>query len=349
MNEINVSVNGRYIFFEGVIYDTLNDISFNEKQCGTNFWLNFIKENSIFCNLNEKMDTFSLNKMLRSVLYEISNRINTSKKYDLLCEFEKKYGSNLILEINNSLNFGRRLSESWDFIIKKVNEYGLIKEANDASSFDNWVKTKGSKFIEGLREKLFSVVGFGVQTVLSFTGVGTLGITAVYGALLTYDVYMAINGQANWFNIIFDIIGLIPGMSRISSKIFKSASSSAKSASSIEGVVSEISKTKFGPQFLKILNKVGSVSSTIIKAIGDGISWLSRKLGIKYLFDISKKIISFLNNVITKITDAAAKFSQGKAVLGAKWGSAQNVGHALAKGAKDVGIGYGLTKGLEKI
>lgn len=349
MNELSISFDNKYIFFEGKVFDVEKDVAYEESKCDALFWVNFIKENSIFSALNEKMDNLSLNKILRSVLYEVSDRINSSKKYDLMCEFEKKFGSSLILEMNDENRFAKRLLESWDYIIHKIETYGLIYEANDAKSFDNWVRTKGKAFIEGLRNKMFSSVGFGVQTVLSFTGFGTLALTTAYGALLAYDTYMAINGQPNWFNILFDIIGMMPGMSRFASKLFKSASSSAKSASSIQGVIEAIAKSKFGKTFINVLKGIGSVLSKILEAIGNGIAWLSKKMGLTYLYNVSKNIISFVNNIANKIVEAIGKFSQGKAVIGAKWGSAQNVGHALAKGAKDVGIGYGLTKGLEKI
>ena len=344
MNELMVSFDDKHIFLEGKIYDVEKNTTFDQKGIDPLFWLNFIKENSVFSALNNRMDNLSLNKMLRGVLYEVSERINTTKQYDLMCEFEKKFGSGLILEMNNHENFAHKLSQSWDFIINKVEYYGLVLEANDVSAFDNWIQTKGKNFIEGLREKMFSVVGFGVQTFLSFTGWGSLAVTTAYGALLAYDTYMAINGNPDWFNIVFDIIGLIPGVSRIASKLFKSAPSAARSASSVEGVVTEMGKTKFGAQFFGILGKVGSAASKIIKILGDGAAWLSKKIGLTYLYNIISKLTSFVTGTITKMTNAAAKFSQGKAVLGAKWGSAQNVGHALAQGSKDIGIGYGISR-----
>ena len=342
-----VSFDDKHIFLDGKIYDVEKNITFDEKGLGPLFWLNFIKENSVFSALNNRMDNLSLNKMLRGILYEVSDRINTTKQYDLMCEFEKKFGSGLILEMNNAENFAHKLSQSWDFIINKIEYYGLVREANDASTFNNWVQTKGKNFIEGLREKMMSVVGMGVQTFLSFTGWGSLAVSTAYGALLAYDTYMAINGNTNWFNIIFDIIGLIPGVSRIASKAFKSAPAAAKSASSVEGVLTEVAKTKLGAQLVKGLGKVSSVASPIVKRLGEGVAWIAKKFGSTYLYNVISKLTSFVTGVITKIKNAATKFAQQNAVLSKKWGSAQNVGHALAKSGKDIGYGYGFTKGLD--
>jgi len=349
MNELSISFDNKYIFFEGKVFDVEKDVACEESKCDSLFWINFIKENSIFSAMNEKIDNLSLNKILRSVLYKVSDRINTSKKYDLMCEFEKKFGSALILEINDGNHFAKRLSESWDYIIHKIETYGLIYEANDAKSFDNWVKTKGKAFIEGLRDKMFSVAGIGIQAVLSFTGWGNLAVTTAWGALLAYDTYMAMNGQPNWFYIIIDVIGMIPGVSKLAGGIFKSVGSSAKAASSIDGAIGAISSTKNGAAIMKTLSGIGKILSKILGWLKDGISWLAKKLGLTYILTKAGQIIGFISRIITKITETAAKYSQGKAVIGAKWGTAQNVGHALAKGGTEAGIAYGITKGLNKI
>lgn len=349
MNELSISFDNKYIFFEGKVFDVEKDVAYDENKCDSLFWINFIKQNSIFSALNERMDNFSLNKILRSVLYEVSDRINTTKKYDLMCEFEKKFGSSLILEMYNGNDFAEKLSESWDYIIHKIEAYGLIYEASDAKSFDNWIQTKGKTFIEGLRGKMFSAVGIGVQAVLSFTGWGNLAVTTAWGALLAYDTYMAMNGQPNWFYIIIDVIGMIPGVSKLAGGIFKSVGSSAKAAASIDGAIGAISTTKNGAKIMKVIGGIGNVLSKILGWVKDGISWLAKKLGLTYILTKAGQIISFISRIITKISETAAKYSQGKAVIGAKWGTAQNVGHALAKGGTEAGIAYGITKGLSKI
>lgn len=347
MKDINISFNGQYVFLEGNVYDTLNNIGFTEKECDVNFWLKFIKENSIFSNLNERMDTFSLNKMLRSVLYEISDRINSSNKYDLLCEFEKKCGSNLILEINNSLSFGKKLSEGWDFIIEKANEYGLIKEADDASGFNKWIETAGKTLIEKLRDAMFSPIGIGVQVALTAAtgGLGAGIVSASWGVLLAYDIYMAIEGQPNWFNITFDILGMIPGITAVAKNLFRTLGTSAKAASSVEEVVGAIAQTKDSGKVMKVLGGLGKFLSFIFGKLKDGVSWIARKTGLTFLTKMSGKIFSYIQNLVGRFTNAVAKFSEGKAIIGAKLGGkAQNVGHALAKGGVETGTAYGIGK-----
>ncbi len=344
---LNISFDGKFIFCGDKVLSTqTNELVEN---VDTHFWLSFLKENSIFCFENNAGDFGKLNKLLREVSYALSDKMQRLNGYDFIYEFEKKFVPKLISESYESVNFVKNLSNAWDFIIEKYENFGFVNEQKDAASFDQWIQTKGKDFIESLRNKMFSTVGFGVQTFLSFTGWGNLAVTSAYGALLAYDIYMAIKGTPNSFNILFDIIGMIPGVSKVASKLFKAAPSSAKTASSVEEVVGEMVKTKQGGALFSILGKIGSLASKLIKWLGDGAAWLANKIGLTYIYNILKKLVSFLVETIKKINNASAKFSRDKAIIGSKWGSAENVGHALYKGGVEAGKVYGITKGIEYI
>lgn len=334
---LNISFDGKFIFCGDKVLSTqTNELVEN---VDTHFWLSFLKENSIFCFENNAGDFGKLNKLLREVSYALSDKMQRLNGYDFIYEFEKKFVPKLISESYESVNFVKNLSNAWDFIIEKYENFGFVNEQKDASSFDQWIQTKGKDFIESLRNKLFSALGVGLQTFLSFTGFGQIAVTTVWGVLLAYDVYMQINGSNNWVNIIIDLLSFLPGASGLVSKIFRGSGKAIQSAGSLEGALTNISQSPYGAKFVKLLGSFSGWASKILNHVKEGILWLSKKFGLTYLYQITGKLFSFINGTLNKI-------SAWRKVMGAKWGSAENVGQALASSAKSAGITAGVMGGL---
>jgi len=285
-----------------------------------------------------------MNRLVREISYVLSEKMEGATKNNFIYEFEKKFVSPLILETKDL--FGKTLYGAWNFMIEKADVNKLIFEAESKSEFDKWLQTKGSSFIENMREKMFSIVGIGIQTFLSFTGWGQIGVTTAWGVLLAYDAYKAIKGDPNYFNLIIDLVSFLPGVSGIVSKFVKSASSTVKSATTIEGVISGIAQSKLGQSIVKALGGISSVAKFAFNAIKNAVEWLSKKFGLTYLYQIVSKIFGFINNILNKIVEAAGKYSQGKKVIGAKWGTADNVGQAAARAGKEMAVSAGIVAGL---
>lgn len=340
-----ISFDENYAFADGNVIDFNRKISLKENECDAIFWLNFIKENSVFSALNNRIDSLELNKTLRNVVYEVSDRMNTFKHHDFIYEFEKKFGTNLIVEMQNPESFADRLSNAWDFVISKIEKHGLIYEAETASGFEAWLKGKGGQMIESFRDKLFSIGGIAAQAFLSFTGFGQVATSTAFSALLAYDIYLNMNGHNNWLHIVFDVLGLLPGISAMASRVFRSVK--GVSAAAPEVAVQTVAKAKGGNVLIKALAGAGNLIGGLIKGLGYGIAWLAQKFGLTWIFNISKNVVSAANNFLNKLVEVAGKASTGKAVAGAKWGTAQNVGQAAAQAGKEAGVAYGVTKGIE--
>lgn len=342
MEDLRVSIDGKYIFFENKIYSL--ELQGEVKDKDTSFWLKFLRDNSVFAVENGISLGEEMNRLVREISYVLSEKMEGATKNNFIYEFEKKFVSPLILETKDL--FSKTLYGAWNFMIEKVDVNKLIFETESKSEFDKWLQTKGSSFIENMREKMFSLVGIGVQTFLSFTGWGQIGVTTTWGILLAYDTYKAINGDPNYFNLIIDLVSFVPGVSGIVSKFVKSASSTVKSATTVEGVISGIAQSKFGQAIIKALSGIGSVAKVALNAIKSALEWLSKKFGLTYLYQIVSKIFGFINNILNKIVEAAGKYSQGKKVIGAKWGTADNVGQAAARAGKEMAVGAGIVAGL---
>lgn len=338
MKEIYISNNAGYLFVENKVIN-LKENTLIEK-VDSFFWLNFIKENTIFLSESNTYDLFDLNKTFRDILYEVSDKLNSKGKVDFLYEFERKFGTKMILETKDNTRFTKTLSDSWDFVFEKINQYGLVYEAsiNDINRFDEWLEAKGKAFMEKIRDGLFSTAGSISQAVISLTGFGHVAVTTVWGAMLAYDIYLAMNETPNWFNIIFDMLGFVPGAIGIVGKIFKSGLPAG--AATAEAAITTIAKAPNGNKIVALLNKLGGLASKIVKSISDGLVWLANKTGNKALQSFTQKIISFANSTIQTITSIASK------VTSTKLGKA-SVGQMVKTGGKEAAEDYLITKGDE--
>jgi hypothetical protein len=174
--------------------------------------------------------------------------------------------------------------------------------------------------MEVIREKLFSPAGIAVETFLTSLGAATFGVTSgsvvlMYGSLLSYDVYKAINGVTNWFNIFIDIICV--ATSGMGAKLFSPVINAAKKINfkNIESVVIWLKKTTIWKNLSKIIESISSLMSIIVGYTLKGIEWVTKNTKVKILTNYASKIKSFLNNLIKpieKYTITKATVQSGK-------------------------------------
>lgn len=382
ISKIQLSHNGRYIMYENTIYDVSIDKSFNVNSTDLNFWLTFLKENSEQSYKNLILKYNDIQKIIRETVYNVSNFFSDREKDKFLIEFETKFSNNLIMENQDTESNLSNISNSWDFIIDKIN---ILKEEESwfdsavsgiksagkyvydkVSSGFKYLKEKGIDwFFEQIRAALQSWGGAAVQAFLATFGAaigGNIILVIVWGVMLAYDIYKGINGDWVWSNILIDLIGVIttgPG-AKILGELFKKLGILGTKLPLGE-IIKRISTSRLGSWFVKMLQKLMSGVSTITGWITKGVNWLATKLGIKGLTKATSNITSRVSSIVDEISAATSKVIKPKVtqlkqavkpkVTQLKQGL-QTVGSGLKKGltskSGQVATAAGLTYGINK-
>jgi hypothetical protein len=170
-------------------------------------------------------------------------------------------------------------------------------------------------FFENLRKALFSWGGAAVQTFLatSTSGVGNVVLVVVWGAMLAWDILQGINGNWDWVNIIIDLVGVVttgPGAKIIGGIFQKLGLIGTKLP--LSGIIQKMSTSGSSTVkwFSSILSKIVSGLSQIGSYMLQGVSWLSKKLGIKSLEKVSGQLNSKLKGVVNDVTKASVGLKQ---------------------------------------
>jgi hypothetical protein len=371
LNTLSLSHNGQYIMYENTLYDIASDKSFNIKNTDINFWLNFLKENSQKSYNNKVTDFLSIQKIIRETVYSISEIFDGKTKNLFILEFEQKYSNKLITEGKDN----DVISSSWDYIIESVSNFLIINEQSEDKGFfsklkdkinagTDWLVNKGlGWFFENLRKALFSWGGAAVQAFLasSTAGVGNVILVVVWGAMLAWDILQGINGSWDWVNIIIDLIGVVttgPGAKIIGGIFQKLGLIGTKLP--LSGIIQKMSTSGSSTikWFSSILSKIVSGLSQIGSYMLQGVSWLSKKLGIKSLDKVSSQLNTKLKSVVNEVSKASTGLKQkvtntGTALkqnVGKAGTSVKNkltpVGRVLKSKTGKVATAAGLTAGL---
>jgi len=339
--EFYITLDNKYLFFENSIINLFEDRVIKENDKDTFFWLNILKENTVFAAETGKMNPYVINKLIKDVAYDISGKLSILSKVDFIYEFERRFGTFLIIESTDKGKYLSKLKESWDFLLGKINNHQILYEDTNPANLNKTFIDKISGIVETFREKaLFSLVGGIVQAGISiyFPGVGSAVISSVWGAMLFYDLYLMSIGKENWPNIIFDILGIIPGVGAVLGKTVKAIKPLISNASRIEEVGGII--TQRAPQLARPLSSASKYATKIINAIKEGANWLAQKTNLKWITNLTNKSISSLNYVFDSI---------GK-VLAPKTGRAAQIFTAKANSdvIKSAASDYAITKADEK-
>jgi len=156
---------------------------------------------------------------------------------------------------------------------------------------------------ENLRTALFSAVGMGAMTAISFIpGVGQVADVMAFGSLLIWDVYKALSGKYEdgpykwtWMDIIVDAACmLLPALGPALKAALKGVGNAA-------GFVAKAAK---GGVVGKAFNLLKGGLSKIVSLIGKAATWIGEKLGITWLKNFGGKAQSFVTKEIQQITQA---------------------------------------------
>jgi len=371
--DMKLSQNGKYILANGMVYDISLDESVSINDLSFGFWFDFIKENSISSLFNKTKTTLEIQKILRETVYNISEIFDTDSKLNVLIEYETKFGNNLLIESEENLS--SKINETFDFVKSKLLSYGILSEqswwdktknfvsstakkvSDKISGAWNWVKEKGAGwFFENLRSALFSWGGAAVQAFLSSgatAGIGNVVLVIVWGAMLAYDLYLAVGGNVNWVNLIIDIVGIAttgPG-AKIVGEAFKKLGIFGKKLP-LNSILETLSKSSIGKWFVGIIEMAVKGLSGIANTLTKGITWLAEKFGINFT-NSSGQLQTFLNKAVTDISSSPTlKTVAGK--VGQKAGKtlvknvASKVGKAASTKVGQTAVAGGATYGINK-
>jgi hypothetical protein len=358
INSLYLSHNGQYIMYENSLYDVSRDITLTISNTDISFWLNFLKENSKQSYNNKVNDFLSIQKIIRETTYTISQIFDEKNKQLFILEFEKKFSNKLISE-NFDINLNiENISSSWDYIIESVSNYMFITEQSEekgllgkitdkVTSATDWLASKGvGWFFENLRKALFSWGGAAVQTFLatSTLGVGNIVLVTVWGAMLAWDLLQGVKGNWDWVNIIIDLVGVVttgPGAKIIGGIFQKLGLIGSKLP--LSGIMQKLSTSGSSTVkwFSSILSKIVSGLSQIGNYMLQGVSWLSKKIGIKSLDKVTNQLTSTLKNATNDILKSSKSLTgtigQGLSKSGSK------IGQALTSRTGQVATAAGLT------
>jgi hypothetical protein len=199
---------------------------------------------------------------------------------------------------------------------KQLQQKGIVGYVSDkAKSIWSSVKNAVSKaykcltnnfaecLFENLRKALFSAVGMGAMTAISFIpGVGQIADVIAFGSLLIWDVYKALSGKYNggeyqwsWMDIVIDAVCmLLPALGaglKYALRGVKTAGQFAAAAAK-GGIVG------------KAFNLLKGGLSKIVSLIGKAATWIGEKLGITWLKNFGGKAQSFITKEVQEIVQA---------------------------------------------
>jgi hypothetical protein len=298
--------------------ETLHDLYLNEfhkiDELSFEFFIKFLKESTIGTYKNGVKDISDLNNFLRETIYNISNVFDSKTKDSFIMEYELKYSNELLKE--GIEDYTQHIEKTWSFVDSKLNQKGLYEQSllDKAKSavtgaFD-YIKQKGIPWVmENLREALFSWGGAAVQTLLGTIGApfgGNIVLWVVWGAMLAYDIYEAIQGRPNYANIVIDIISIATfGVGgKIAVQLFKQLGiMSGAITRNLGQMLSKISKSSGGSWFATTIQTVGSSLGSILSYLGKGIAYAGDKLGIQTIKKAGSSIVSWTKNFISQLVN----------------------------------------------
>ena len=370
LNFIQISRCGKFLMSETKVYSVENNVSYNVKDLGIDFWLFLCKENTIkIVEQNVKMLP-KINKFINEVAFKFSEIFND---YKIILEFHRiNKGSLILTEGYSTDTYKTILENSWSFFNEYLIKNNYINEEDSwltrtwdktkevagkawdktkeyagkawekVKSAVSWIKEKGvSWFFESLRSALFSWGGAAVQTFLATVGSAAFGIGpainfVTWAAMLCYDIYLGISkGDWNWVYIIIDILGAFtagPG-AKIAHGVFKAVGLLGKGmGGTLVNIVKKLGNTAGGQKIKGLIETVVKGLGTLLGYVTQAIKWIGDKLGIKFISQSASNIKNKITQTVNELSTAFKTTGAGKVV--------KSVTTGTSKGLKNVGQSY---------
>jgi hypothetical protein len=298
--------------------ETLHDLYLNEfhkiDELSFEFFIKFLKESTIGTYKNGVKDISDLNNFLRETIYNISNVFDSKTKDSFIMEYELKYSNELLKE--GIEDYTQHIEKIWSFVDSKLTQKGLYEQSlldkaksTVTGAFD-YIKQKGIPWVmENLRAALFSWGGAAVQTLLATIGApfgGNIVLWVVWGAMLAYDIYEAIQGRPNYAYILIDIISIATSGvgGKIAVQAFKKLGIMSGSVTkNLPQMLQKISTSSIGKWFATTIQTVGSSLGSILSYLGKVIAYAGDKLGIQTIKKAGSSIVSWTKNFISQLVN----------------------------------------------
>ena len=165
-----------------------------------------------------------------------------------------------------------------------------------------WLKEKGIPwFFEQMRDILMSTGGAILQTLLDYTGVGALGVTAAWAALTLFDVSQIASGIGSWGKLFFSVIGLCTAgaLAKIIGKFLKPFFGAG---GTIGSFFQKIAKQSWFIKYVKPwVSKIGSALSWASGLIKQAGTWVVEKLGATTIGGMVTKAAAWMEQLFQGI------------------------------------------------
>lgn len=165
-----------------------------------------------------------------------------------------------------------------------------------------WLKEKGIPwFFEQMRDILMSTGGAILQTLLDYTGVGALGVTAAWAALTLFDVSQIASGIGSWGKLFFSVIGLCTAgaLAKIIGKFLKPFFGAG---GTIGSFFQKIAKQSWFIKYVKpAISKIGGALSWAAGLIKQAGTWVVEKLGATTIGGMVTKAAAWMEQLFQGI------------------------------------------------
>lgn len=169
-----------------------------------------------------------------------------------------------------------------------------IAEAMGNLSFDD--------IFEGIREFLTGTAGTIITTILDATGIGKLATSSIWVIMTLWDSYKLSTGGGDWFKLFGSFIGVVTtgaiakGVGKLLKPLVGTGGSMGKMFSSL--TKQPWFKKTLGP----IVGGIGKALKGLSGVISSTIGWLEKKLGITFLKKIGGTVVTWLEEMATKLS-----------------------------------------------
>ena len=165
-----------------------------------------------------------------------------------------------------------------------------------------WLKEKGIPwFFEQMRDILGSTGGAILQTLLDYTGVGALGVTAAWAALTLFDVSQIASGIGSWGKLFFSVIGLCTA-GALAKTIGKFLKPYFGTGGTIGSFFQNIAKQSWFVKYVKPwVSKIGSALSWASGLIKQAGTWVVEKLGATTIGGMVTKAAAWMEQLFQGI------------------------------------------------
>jgi len=382
MENIVISNNGMYVLTNENLYSVVEDKTYSINEVNLPKWIDMLNENTKYSIKNNLVEISILASYHRRVTYQLMESLSQSIKFNLMLEYEGKFGNLLLTE--NLILIESFFDDAWkwtkdkvggavNWVTDKVKQFGQfgVKTGQD---FVTCITGGGcSPLFEDFREMLYSPVGIAIETFLAATGIGDIGPIVAWGIMGLWDTGLLLRGDPSfsWVNLILDILGI--GLGSIAKgfrSLFGGASGVAKTAGkgvgevvangmknqATKGVFTRLGEVLSGgmSKILSPLQKASEFMTTKLKLswVGkafDGfttqVSKLMDALGVKAGKDVTKKFAR----------GEGGRFQTGQArnLAALKQGTAKSLKSGTIAGAVTAGAetdtGQGVFKGISSL